>query len=95
MTVKDLAIFQILGIATTACLLPGFLLAGLCHRFIGGNRKLWFVIAGASALITLLLVMSALMQLMPIAGARSNFGLFTQALAGASGGWLFARLTEK
>ena len=94
MTIRDLAILQTLGIAAAACLLIGFLVAGLCHRFIGLSRTFWYSLAGATSLVTLLLLMSLQMQLMPIAGARTTFGLLTQAIAGGCGGWLFARLTR-
>lgn len=94
MTVSDLAILQTLGPAFGAALLVAFLVAGACVKFIGGNRSFWHVFGGACAVTTLLLIMSWQLQLMPIAGARSNLGILFQAIAGASGGWLFARLTR-
>ena len=34
------------------------------------------------------------LQLMPIAGGRTTGGMFTQGLAGAMGGFMFAQLTK-
>ena len=95
MTLSDLAILQTLGIAFGAALLVAFLVAAACVKFIGGNRLFWYTFAGACAVVTLLLLMSWQLQLMPIAGARSNLGILFQAIAGGTGGWLFARLTRQ
>ena len=92
MTFNDLAILQTLGIVIAVCFLIGFLTAALCKRFIGGNRIFWYVLAGGSSLLAALLIMSAVLQLIPIAGARTTFGLLSQALAGALGGYIFASL---
>ncbi|GHA04307.1 hypothetical protein GCM10008090_12050 [Arenicella chitinivorans] len=92
MTIDDFAILQTLGMAIGAAFLIAFIIAAVCHRFIGGAERLWFMVAGMSAVITLLLLMSWQLQLMPIAGARSNLGLLMQGVAGLVGGWLFWRL---
>ncbi len=92
-TVRDFGILQTLVPAFAACLLPGFLVAALCARFIGGSRPAWFVVAGGTAVIAELLIMQAVLGLMPVAGARTPSGLFAFGLAGAAGGWLFARIT--
>nr|WHW29601.1 hypothetical protein [uncultured bacterium] len=92
MTFNDLAILQTLGIVIAASFLIGFLTAALCKRFIGGNQMLWYVLAGGCSVLSALLIMSAVLQLMPVAGARTTFGLLTQTLAGAFGGYVFARL---
>jgi len=95
MTAKDLAILQTLGLVTAACFLIGFLVAQLGVNFVGGSRTAWFVVAGASALVCTLLLMSWQLQLMPIAGARTQLGLAFQGLAGAIGGLVFATLSNK
>lgn len=95
MTIKDFGILQTLGLAFAASLLVAFIVAGLIIRFIGGNRTFWYAFAGFSAITCLLILISWQLQLMPIAGARSNFGLLFQALAGGSGGWLFSKLTRR
>ncbi len=94
MTLRDFGILPTLAPALAACLLPGFLVAGLCASFIGGNRLMWFVIAGGTAVVAELLIMQAVLGLMPIAGARTLPGLLSFGLAGAAGGWLFARITR-
>ncbi|MDJ0699460.1 MAG: hypothetical protein QNJ07_06345 [Woeseiaceae bacterium] len=92
MTVRDFGILPTLVPALAACLLPGFLIAGLCARLIGGSRAAWFVVAGATAVVAELLIMQAVLGLMPIAGARTLAGLLSFGLAGAAGGWLFVRI---
>jgi len=95
MTLRDFGILPTLLPAVAACFLPGFLIAGLCARWFGGNRIAWFVIGGASALVAELLIMQAVLGLMPIAGARSTAGLLSFGLAGGLGGWAFGRVTRK
>jgi len=93
MTVRDFGILPTLLPAVAACFFFGFLVAGIASWKPGGNRVYWYVVAGATALVTELLIMQAVFGLMPIAGARTNAGLFSFALAGAAGGWVFARVT--
>ena len=94
MTFQDLAIFETLLLVTAACFFVGFIVATKCAKHIGGPRQIWFVFAGASALICTLLLMTWHFQLTPIAGARTLVGLIFQALAGAAGGLLFSRLSR-
>jgi hypothetical protein len=95
MTVDDFAILSTLAPAIAACLVIAFPLAGLAWRRIGGSRWRWYIWAGFFAVIVELLIMRAVFDLMPIAGARTQVGLMSQGLAGAFGGWLFAVLTTK
>ena len=90
MTFSDLSILQTLLMVVAACFLIGFLLAALGFKQLGGNRQLWYVAAGGSALLATLLLMESLLQLMPVAGARTTFGLMTQAIAGMLGGYVYA-----
>lgn len=94
MTIDDLAILQSLGLLTAACFVVAFIIAALCQRFIGGNRTLWHIIAGATALMTALLIMKAVLLITPIAGTRSTLGFMSFGLAGAIGGWVFALITS-
>ena len=94
MTMTDLAILQTLGGVVAACFLVGFIVASVCLKTLGGNRMFWYPLAGAAALVSTLLLMGAIMQLTPVAGARTLFGLLTQAVAGGFGGTVFARLTQ-
>ena len=93
MTVTDLASIKLLGLIVAACFLIGFLVAKFAQGWLGGSRLYWFIAAGATAWLCALLLMSYQLQLMPLAGARTNVGLLVQAMAGAVGGFLFAKMT--
>lgn len=71
--------------------LIGFAIAGLIIRFLPALRTPGYVLAGALVIWLMLMLMSLLFGLVPVAGARTGFGLLFQALAGAVGGYLFAR----
>ncbi len=60
-------------------LLPGWLVPG-------------YTLAGFTGILAILLIMLAAFGLVPIAGARSIPGMLSQGLAGAVGGYLFARM---
>jgi len=92
MTARDFSILQTLGLVVAASFLVAFIIAGGLTRWVGGNRTFWYVFAGTSSIVCLLMLMSLQLQLMPIAGARSNLGLAFQAFAGGCGGWLFSIL---
>jgi len=92
MTLGDLAILKTLLPIIVLCFTVAFTIASLCYKKWHGKRQLWFGIAGGCALVSVLLGMSFAMQLMPVAGARTVFGLITQFIAGAAGGLIFARL---
>jgi len=93
MTLGDFKILQSLAPIIATCFLIGFLVAAMCNKFFIANRNLWFVAAGGCAFIAALLLLSWFFQLMPIAGARTVFGLACQALAGAVGGYVFSKFT--
>lgn len=95
MTVDDLAILPSMAPLVAICFVVGFIVAPLCIRYIGGNRTAWHVVAGAVALITTLLVMKAVLLITAIAGTRSVFGLLSFGLAGAIGGWVYAKITTQ
>ena len=95
MTLEDFSILETLLMVISACFLVGFLVAGLCASKLNGNRTVWYMVAGACAFFLTFLLLEAVLQLMPIAGARTWFGLLTQAFAGLIGGYVFARLTAK
>ena len=94
-TFRDFGILPTLVPAVAASFLIGFLVAGICASMLGGSRAFWFALAGAMALVSELLIMQAVLGLMPVAGARTASGLASFAVAGAAGGWLFARLTRR
>ena len=95
MTFRDLAILQTLIPAMLGCLLVAFSVAWLCQRLLGGQRRVWYSFAGFAGLVALFLLVDWLLQLMPIAGARTYAGIFCQGVAGGLGGWLFASFAEK
>ena len=67
--------------------------AWLLHRW---PRRRWLLLlAGASAIVTALVLMQLLLKLTAIAAARSLWGVFALALAGALGGWVFGRLGKR
>jgi hypothetical protein len=93
MTVNDFNILIALGPITAICFIVGFIIAGLAHGYIGGNRTAWYVVAGSTALITTLLIIKSILLITAIAGTRTHLGLMSFALAGAVGGWVYAKLT--
>lgn len=93
MTWADFGILPAMGMAVAACFLIGFPVAGLLASRVGGDRRLWFALAGCSALLVELAIMRSTLGLMPISGARTTAGFIAQGAAGAAGGWLFAALT--
>ena len=93
MTVSDFGILPALSGITLICFIAGFVVAAICLRFIGGNRMVWHIIAGGSAIICTLLIMKAFFLITPIAGTRSLTGLLSFGLAGALGGGVYAKLT--
>lgn len=62
-------------------------------RFARRLRLPLLVVAGATALLAVHLALQAAFDITPIAIARTQSGLAVQALCGACGGYLFARLT--
>jgi hypothetical protein len=95
MTIDDFAILPSLAPVTAVCFVIGFIVAALCVRYIGGNRTAWHIFAGAAALITTLLIMKAVLLITAIAGTRTLMGLLSFGLAGAIGGWVYAKITTR
>ena len=92
MSVADLRILETLIPVMLACFLAGFLVAELCHRLLGMSTLFWHSLAGASSIVATLLLMSWLMNLMPIAGARTSLGMIAVALCGTVGGLVYDRM---
>lgn len=74
--------------------LLAFPIAALISRNRARLRTIGYTLAGAVAIICALLVMKQLLELSGIAGARTAFGILCQAVAGAIGGWTFARIVR-
>ena len=93
MTVTDLALLRVYVIMGGTAMLVAFLVAGACAKWLPGSRQVWFTVAGFAALTGVLMLVESVLGAMLIAGARSLPGLLLQGVAGAFGGWTYARLT--
>lgn len=91
---------DLLGMSTSYLLLilVAFVIAlpvaALLSKQLGGWRLPLFLLAGAVALLALHLLLSAVMQVTPVAAARTAAGLAGQCLAGALGAGLYALLSR-
>ena len=75
--------------------LIAFLAGGLIFRFAKFGRPIVYMVAGAVAMMVMLIAMKqAFFGVDIVAGARDGFGLALQMLSGAVGGYVFARLTK-
>ncbi len=75
--------------------LIAFPVAARIFRLKPDLRLIGYVAAGFVALIAMHVIMKMVLGLTGIAPTRTLFGLFAQGAAGAAGGYLFHRLTEK
>ena len=72
-----------------------FLAGGLLFRIAKFGRPMIYMVAGATALLVMLLLMKEVFfGTHVIAGARDAFGLGLQMLAGALGGFVFAQVSQ-
>jgi len=93
MTVADLlGLAPLFGSAIGVALLVGLLIAFVVSRLLGGLRLLAYVTAGAVAVVALHLTLLQIFDVPLIIATRDAFGMTVQALAGAAGGYLFARI---
>ena len=95
-TIKD-----ILGLGPALILLIGlsflvaFIIAKYAHRFMAGNRTIWYTIAGLSSFPVTLYIAKYFMGVTILASARTSPGMVLIACCCAVGGWLFAVLSSK
>lgn len=76
--------------------LVAYLLGLVVYRIAGVGRPIVFAVAGAVAMLVMLLFMKeAFFGVHLIAGARDGLGIGLQMVAGAMGGLIFARLTAR
>lgn len=73
-------------------IIPVFALAGWIARRNGIRRTLLFTLAGVAAVACVIGAVIALVPVIPIAAARTPAGFLLMALAGAPGGYAFARV---
>ncbi|SET80577.1 hypothetical protein SAMN05660429_02732 [Thalassotalea agarivorans] len=79
-------------IIAIACLIA-FLVASLLAKKLTHYRISLHVLAGVVAFTLVLLAIESLMNIHIIAGAR-GWGFYAQLIAGATGGYVFARLSQ-
>lgn len=77
-----------------AGLLVALPVAGLLTRLLPKQRMFLYMLAGGTALATILLSMRISLGMTPIAGARTGLGFATLVVCGAIGGWFFATVTR-
>ena len=83
------------GLFILIAFLIAFLAGGLIFRFAKFGRPIVYMVAGAVAMMVMLIAMKqAFFGVDIVAGARDGFGLALQMLSGAVGGYVFARLTK-
>ena len=76
-------------------LLIALMTAALLFRIIGRWRTGLYMLAGATALVTIHVLLQLAFGITPLAVARSVAGLATQAIAGSLGGLLYSVLVWK
>jgi hypothetical protein len=94
-TLKDLWGFApLLAALIAAAYLVAFPVAGLLVRRRPEHRRRMHVMAGATALLAMVLLMNAALPVTAIAATRSMAGILAFMAAGALGGWVFAALAS-
>jgi hypothetical protein len=92
MTLQDLAGMAGVFLPLIAAgYLVAFLVAGILCRWWPQWRVAFYIVAGAVALIAIHLTLKFALGITPVAIGRSISGLLVQGLAGAVGGYVFAR----
>lgn len=93
---QDLVHFApIYAIIVAAGFLIAFAVAGLLSGVFKPYRPLLYPAAGFTAIMSALLIMSAMLPVTAISAARSGFGILFLAVFGALGAWLHARITAR
>ncbi len=92
MTLHDMAGLSAYAVVIGVGLLLAMSVFSVFYALKWLKGPVWYVLAGAIAMATILLSMWVLFSFTPIAGARGILGIVLQLLAGSVGGWVFARL---
>lgn len=87
-----IAVAFLIAFPVAALIIKGLRLKGVASPRLS---HVGFTSAGAVAMLAALLILSSLLEVMPVAGARTPVGLAAQILAGVAGGFLFAWLTNR
>lgn len=92
-TIQDIFSFGLLyGILVAIALAIGFAVAALLSKYTSLPRNFMFVLAGAVAVLVLLVALNTALPMTPIAATRNIFALLLMALAGAPAGWVYTRI---
>lgn len=81
------------GLVIAIAFLIAFFVASWIYRRLSQYKTLLFVLAGILAFIVVLIAIESIMNIHVIAGAR-GWGFYAQLLAGATGGYVFAKLSH-
>lgn len=92
MTMFDISNMLLYLVVIAIALLIAFSIAAVLKRFLPRLAAVAYPIAGAAAIGVALGLMYILAQTIPISGARSIAGYLGQVLAGAFGGYVFAKI---
>jgi len=86
-----------LGITLVVLIAPsfliGFTIAKYAHKFVGGNRKIWYTTAGFLSFPVTLYLIKYFMGVTLLASARTSWGMLMVGLCCMLAGWLFATFT--
>ncbi|MGD8678970.1 MAG: hypothetical protein PVJ33_01295 [Lysobacterales bacterium] len=76
-------------------LLVAFMIAALLCRWLTRGRVILYVVAGATALVSIHLTLHLAFAITPVAIARTGWGLLAQGAAGGLGGATYLYLTRR
>ena len=75
--------------------LVAFLVTALLHYWLKRGQTVLYVLAGATALIAIHVLLNLAFNITPVAIARGPGGLMIQGLCGAAGGYLYIHLNRQ
>ena len=94
-SLADLAgMLRMYGPLVAGCLVIAIPVSALALKFVPVPRWLGYAIGGAVGLWALHMIMFAVFGIHAIPATRLAFGMASQAIAGAFGGYVFARLSQ-
>ena len=94
-TLHDIyGLVPVLLIVVGAAYLVAFIIAALGNRFVGGNRRYWYLVAGFTSLPAAMMLMKLALGVMPFALGGTGVGLLLIAFCGLPGASVFVRLTK-
>ncbi|MFQ3235550.1 MAG: hypothetical protein ACI9C4_001109 [Paraglaciecola sp.] len=95
MSLDDLlGLRQSYGPVIALSLLLAFAVMGTIRKYRPHTSPWVYPLAGALAMLVMLLSMEPIMNVTLIAGARTAFGILAQCAAGFAGGWVFMKLRQ-